>query len=88
MASKAPDYDAMADDTETDLALGDDEAAEAESDLDAELLLHAKEAGLTDAQAAAMKLFVERCTELKDENAYLGPDEAGDTGEEDEEAAE
>jgi hypothetical protein len=82
MASKAPDYDAMADDTETDLALGEDEAAETESDLDSELLLHAKDAGLTDAQAAAMKLFVERCTELKDEDAYLGPDEDTATDEE------
>ncbi len=83
MASKAPDYDAMAE-TADDAMAADEEESEA-SDLDAEFLMHAKEAGLSEAQAGALKLAIERCVELKGEGDYLalGEDEEGD-----EEAAE
>ncbi len=81
MASKAPDYDAMAETVDDEMAEDDAEA----SDLDAEFLMHAKEAGLTEAQAGALKLAIERCVELKGSGDYLalGEDEEGD-----EEAAE
>jgi len=83
MASKAPDYDAMAE-TADDAMAADDEETE-ESDLDPEFLMHAKEAGLTEAQAGALKLAIERCVELKGDGGYLTADE---DMEQDEEAAE
>jgi hypothetical protein len=75
MASKEPNYDAMADETETALALTDDAEDETESDLDAEFLMHAKDAGLTEAQAGSLKLAMERCIELKGEGAYTAEDD-------------
>jgi len=85
MATKEPDYDAMADTADEPtgaLALGDDEE---ESDLDAEFLMHAKEAGLSEPQARAMKLAIERCVELKGSGDYGAEDDEPDA---DDEAAE
>jgi hypothetical protein len=64
----APDYDAMDDEAETE-EVDDEEDADA-SALDDELLMHAEAAGLDEAKAAAMKLFVERCVDLKSGGGY------------------
>jgi hypothetical protein len=79
--AKEPDFDVMGDlDAMTDEAEESDEAM----GLDAELLEHAKAAGLTEAQAEALKLFVERCHELEGEGEYddAEADLDGDEGDE------
>lgn len=66
--AETPDYDVMADEP------ADDSPPDSESGsggkLDPELLMHAEAAGLDEAKAEALKLFVERCMELKGEGSY------------------
>lgn len=57
-----PNYDAM--------DLDEDMPEESTEGLDAELLMHAESAGLDEAQAEALKLFVERCVSLREEGSY------------------
>lgn len=75
MATKEPDYDAMADEPMGALALGDEEDTDGEG-LDDEFLMHAKAAGLSEAQAKSMKLAIERCVELRDMGDYGAEDDA------------
>lgn len=63
----APNYDVM------DLEESEP-AEEGASDLDAEFLMHAEEAGFTEAQAKALKLAIERCVALGAEGAYAEDD--------------
>lgn len=64
MAMSEPNYDAM------DLEMADAGADADPTTLDDELMMHAEAAGLDQAQAEAMKLFVERCVELKGSGSY------------------
>lgn len=89
MASKDPDYDAMAETADEPmgaLALGDEEDGDG-AGLDEEFLMHAKDAGLTEAQAKSMRLAIERCVELRDQGDY-GADEPDADDMPDDEAAE
>lgn len=84
MASKAPDYDAMADsppDSEPAGSAGDD----SDGALDEELMMHAKDAGLDEAKATALKAFVDRCMELQEQGDYGDEGDDEGAGESDEE---
>ena len=60
-----PDYDMM-----DDMEEMPEEEESTGSDLDAELLMHAEGAGMSPEQAESLKLFVERCVQLKNEGDY------------------
>lgn len=74
MSDQGPDYDVMADAPEDDAPETETEG----SGLDPELLLHAEAAGLDEAKAEALKMFVDRCVALKDEGSYEAESETED----------